>query len=274
MGARDRHLRFVGKRALITGAATGIGKAIARRLAEEGAAVAINYHGTPGEAETALRDVQAAAGGEAERCLALEADVADEAAVAEMFCALKARWGGLDILVNNAGILSASPSHELDVADFDRTLAVNLKGAVLCARAAIADLLARDAAGAIVSISSVYQTIPKPGYLGYAVSKSALEGLTKTLALEYAGRGIRVNAVGPGAILTPMNAPLRDDPDARADVERHVPLGRIGAPEEIASVVAFLASDEASYVTGQTLYACGGLTIYPEHREDWSSRRT
>ena len=269
--------RFVGKKALVTGAATGIGKAIACRLAAEGAAVAINFLGTPAEAEQALEEVRAA-GGEARvdpgLHLTVEADVADEDAVKAMFQEVLGRWHGLDALVNNAGVLTTSPSHLLAATDFDRTLAVNLRGAFLCAREAVTQFLAGGAGGAIVSISSVYQTIPKPGYLGYAVSKSALEGLTKTLALEYAGDGIRVNAVGPGAIMTPMNAPLQNDPEARADVESHIPLGRIAEPEEIAAVVAFLVSAEASYITGQTIYACGGLTIFPEHREDWSSRRS
>jgi glucose 1-dehydrogenase len=269
--------RFVGKKALVTGAATGIGKAIACRLAGEGAAVAINFLATPVEAEGALEEVRAAdreAQVDADLHMTVEADVADEAAVKAMFGEVLGRWNGLDILVNNAGIVAASPSHLLAATDFDRTLAVNLRGGFLCAREAVTQFLAGGAGGAIVNISSVYQTIPKPGYLDYAVSKSALEGLTKTLALEYAGDGIRVNGVGPGAIMTPMNAPLQNDPEAQADVESHIPLGRIAEPEEIAAVVAFLASEEASYITGQTIYACGGLTIYPDHREDWSSRRS
>jgi glucose 1-dehydrogenase len=123
----------------------------------------------------------------------------------------------------------------------------------------------------IVNDSSVHEIIPKPQYLSYSISKGGMENLTKTLALEYADRGIRVNAVGPGAIVTPINSSWTDDPKRRAEVESHIPMGRVGNPEEIAAAFAFLASDEASYITGQTLFACGGLTLYPEFRLPWSS---
>ena len=123
----------------------------------------------------------------------------------------------------------------------------------------------------IVNNSSVHEIIPKPKYVPYSISKGGLENLTKSLALEYADRGIRVNAVGPGAIVTPINEAWIDDPKARAEVESHIPMGRAGTSEEIAAVFAFLASDDASYITGQTLFACGGLTLYPEFRVAWSS---
>ena len=179
--------------------------------------------------------------------------------------------GRLDILINNAGFQRASPSHLASAADFDAVLAVCLRGVFLGAREAIRHFLSRPGGGVIVNVSSVHQMVPKPGFLSYAVAKSGLANLTQTLALEYAGKGIRVNAVGPGAILTPMNAGWADDPAARAAVEAHIPMGRAGEPAEIAAVAAFLASDEASYVTGQTLYACGGLTLHADFARNWSS---
>jgi glucose 1-dehydrogenase len=141
----------------------------------------------------------------------------------------------------------------------------------LCAREALRHFLERGKGGVILNNSSVHEIIPKPKYLSYSISKGGMENLTKTLALEYADRGIRVNAVGPGAIVTPMNRAWIDDVKARGEVESHIPMGRAGESDEIAAVFAFLASDEASYITGQTLFACGGLTLYPEFRTSWAS---
>ena len=179
--------------------------------------------------------------------------------------------GRIDVLVNNAGIQKATPSHEIELADFDRVLNVNLRGAFLCAREAIRHFLERGGGGVILNNSSVHEIIPKPKYLPYSISKGGMENLTKTLALEYAGQGIRVNAVGPGAVVTPINKAWIDNPKAKAEVESHIPMGRAANPEEIASVFAFLASDDASYITGQTIFACGGLTLYPEFRTAWAS---
>jgi glucose 1-dehydrogenase len=182
-----------------------------------------------------------------------------------------AHFGRLDILINNAGIQLPAPSHEAPADDFDRVLDVNLRGPFLCSREAIRHFLSRPGGGVIVNNSSVHQIVPKPTYLSYSVSKGALDNLTRTLALEYAADGIRVNAVGPGAVVTPINRAWIDDPVRRAIVESHIPLGRAADPAEIAAVFAFLASDEAAYITGQTLFACGGITLYPEFRTPWSS---
>jgi glucose 1-dehydrogenase len=152
-----------------------------------------------------------------------------------------------------------------------QVIAINLRGYVICAQIALAHFVERDAAGTIVFCSSVHQIVPKPTYLGYACSKAAIGHMTSTLALEYAGRGIRVNAVAPGAVATPMNMAWIDDPRKREEVCSHIPQGRPADAEEIAAVFAFMASDDASYITGQTLYACGGLTLYPEFRDAWSS---
>jgi glucose 1-dehydrogenase len=188
-----------------------------------------------------------------------------------MFARVLDEFGRLDILINNAGIQKVAASHEIGMAEFDRVLGVDVRGPFLCAREAIRHFLSRPGGGVILNNSSVHETIPKPKYLPYSVSKGALENMTRTLALEYAGRGIRVNSVGPGAVLTPINRAWIDDPKARAEVESHIPMGRAACPEEIASVFAFVAYDDASYVTGQTIYACGGLTLYPEFRTAWSS---
>ena len=180
-------------------------------------------------------------------------------------------FGGVDILVNNAGIQKPAYSHDIELADFDRVLGVNLRGAFLCAREAIRHFLSRNSAGVILNNSSVHEIIPKPKYLAYSISKGGMENMTKSLALEYAGRGIRVNAVGPGAVVTPINKAWIDNPKARGEVESHIPMGRAADAAEIAAVFAFLASEDASYITGQTIFACGGLTLYPEFRVDWST---
>jgi glucose 1-dehydrogenase len=181
------------------------------------------------------------------------------------------KFGSLDVLVNNAGIQKPAPSHEIETSDFDRVLAVNLRGPFLCSREAIRHFLSRGGPGVILNNSSVHEIIPKPKYLPYSISKGGMENLTKSLALEYAADGIRVNSVGPGAVVTPINKAWIDNPKARGEVESHIPMSRPAAADEIASVFAFLASDDASYVTGQTIFACGGLTLYPEFRTAWSS---
>jgi glucose 1-dehydrogenase len=261
--------RLLGKNALITGASSGIGEAIAIRFAQEGANVAINYHSGADRAEAVRAKVTHE--NRQGKSLTVKANVADERQVKDMFAIVIQQLGSLDILINNSGIQKPAASDELDMADFDRVLGVNLRGSFLCAREAIRHFLSRKAKGAIVNNSSVHEIIPKPKYAPYSMSKGGLENLTKTLALEYADRNIRVNSVGPGAIVTPINLAWINDPKAKAEVESHIPMGRAGTAEEIASVFAFLASDDASYITGQTLFACGGLTLYPEFRVAWSS---
>jgi glucose 1-dehydrogenase len=149
-------------------------------------------------------------------------------------------------------------------------LAVNLRGPFLCSREAIRHFLSRPGGGVILNNSSVHEKIPKPKYLPYSIGKGGMENLTKSLALEYAAQGILVNAVGPGAVVTPINKAWIDNPKARLDVESRIPMSRPACPEEISSVFAFLASDDAAYITGQTIFACGGLTLYPEFRVAWS----
>ena len=269
-----------GKTAIETGGSSGIGQAIAIRLGHEGVNVAVNYVGPMEGAQTTKDAIDAgvkACIDEVNACTApskailVEADVSDESAVERMFKEVRSEFGTIDFLVNNAGIQIAQDSDMLDSAAFDRVLGVNLRGAFLCAKQQIRDLLDADRAGAIVNISSVHQIIPKPKFLGYSVSKGGMQNLTRTLALEFAPRGIRVNAIGPGATVTPINRAWIDDPEKSALVTSHIPMGRAGLAEEMASTAAFLLSEEAGYITGQTLFVDGGLTLFNDFRGTWSS---
>jgi glucose 1-dehydrogenase len=266
--------KLLGKNALITGASSGIGEAIAIRFAQEGANVAINYNSGAERAERVkAKALEAAAKVQqsGHKAITVRGDISKEEQVKSMFAQVLESFGSLDILINNSGIQAPVPSEDLETAEFDRILNVNLRGTFMCSREAIRQFLAQGKGGVIVNDSSVHEIIPKPKYLPYSVSKGGIENMTKTLALEYAGRGIRINAVGPGAVVTPINNAWIHNPKARAEVESHIPMGRAAEVEEIAAVFAFLASDEASYITGQTLFACGGLTLYPEFRVAWSS---
>ncbi|MDM9379771.1 SDR family oxidoreductase [Chlorogloeopsis sp. ULAP01] len=264
-----------GKNALITGASSGIGQAIAIRLAQEGCNIAINYRKSPAGAEETEDMAMQKACGDIENCgvksLLVQGDVSNEEDIISMVNTVIEKFGSLDILVNNAGIQIESPSHEIPTSEFDQVLAVNLRGSYLCARETIKHLLAQNRSGVIINVSSVHEIIPRPMYVTYSISKGGMENLTKTLALEYANRGIRVNAIAPGATITPINEAWTDDPEKKAVVESHIPMGRAGTSEEMAAAVAFLASDEAAYITGQTLFIDGGLTLYADFREAWSA---
>jgi len=263
-----------GRNVLVTGGSSGIGQAIAVRFAEHGANVAINYLRVPDEARDTSDQVHACVRQvrrEGVRDVLVQGDVSREDDVVAMVDAAAETLGGIDILINNAGIQISRPSDELSSAEFDRVIAVNLRGAFLCAREAIRRLLAAGRAGSIINISSVHQIIPKPGYLGYSASKGGMQNLTRTLALEYAGRGIRVNGIGPGATVTPINRAWIDDPVKRRQVEEHIPMRRAGDATEMADVACFLASDLAGYITGQTIFVDGGLTLFPSFATPWSS---
>jgi glucose 1-dehydrogenase len=270
--ARMRGLR--GKNVLVTGGTSGIGQAIAIRFAEYGANVAINYLRAPEEAAETEERVHACLARVRQRGVRdvlVRGDVSKEDDVVAMLESAVDGLGGIDVLVNNAGIQISSPSHELSTSDFDKVLAVNLRGAFLCAREAVKRFLATGTHGVIINVSSVHQLIPKPNYLAYSTSKGGMENLTQTLALEYAGQGIRVNAIAPGATVTPINRAWVDDPVKRAMVESHIPMGRAGTADEMAGVTCFLASDDAAYITGQTIFVDGGLTLFADFREPWSS---
>jgi glucose 1-dehydrogenase len=263
-----------GKNVLVTGGSSGIGQAIAVRFAEYGANVAINYLTTPDEAHDTEEQVHACVHRvrqEGVRDVLVQGNVADEDDVVRMVGEAAGELGGLDVLVNNAGIQISKPSDQLSSADFDKVIAVNLRGSFLCAREAIKQFLAEERGGSIVNVSSVHQLIPKPDYLGYSCSKGGMMNLTRTLALEYAARGIRVNGLGPGATITPINSAWIDDPVKKEQVESHIPMRRAGTADEMGGVACFLASDDAAYITGQTIFVDGGLTLFPSFREPWSS---
>src|SRR6516225_5600854 len=263
-----------GKGVLVTGGTSGIGQAIAVRFAQYGANVAINYLRQPDEASDTEQQVQACVSQvqrEGVRDALVQGDVSRDEDVVRMVGQAVSELGGVDVLVNNAGIQISRHSHELSSADFDKVLAVNIRGAFLCAREAISHFLAEGKPGVIINVSSVHQLIPKPDYLGYSVSKGGMQNLTRTLALEYAGRGIRVNGIGPGATVTPINSAWIDDPIKREQVESHIPMARAGTAHEMGGVACFLASEDAAYITGQTIFVDGGLTLFPSFREPWSS---
>lgn len=258
-----------GKNVLITGGSSGIGRAIAQRFAEAGANVSINYYSDREEAEDTRQEMLTACQA-MESCgvkpVLVQADVSKEEDVTRLFKETLDALGRLDILINNAGMQVEGASHEIDVKDIDRMIAVNLRGAYLCARQALQHFLDNDVKGVIINNSSVHEIIPRPGYVGYVMSKGGMENMTRTLALEYARNGIRVNSIGPGATATPINDWVHQ-PEELSKVKDFIPMGRVGTPEEMAEVTAFLASDSASYITGQTLFIDGGLTLYPGFRE-------
>lgn len=248
-----------GKVALITGAGSGIGYAIAERFAREGAAVAINYLGHGEEAQALARDLGAAGA----KAVALEADVSDAASVESLVAQIVESFGRLDVLVNNAGIEKSQPLLEVDEASWDRTLAVDLKGPFLCLQAA-ARRMKEVGGGSVVNISSIHEDFPFPSYTPYAAAKGGLRMLMRNAALELGQFGIRVNNIAPGAIATPINAAVLADPAKVKRLEEIVPLMRMGKPEEVAEVALFLASDRSSYVTGSTYYVDGGMVRHAE----------
>jgi len=254
------NIRLDGKRALITGGNSGIGAAIALALAEAGAQVAINYVTHPETAREMVTQIETAGG----KALALEADVADPAAIAALFAQLDSAWGGIDILVNNAGIDGGRAlSWEADLAAWRKVIDVNLLGAFFCAREALQRMVAQKS-GVVINVSSVHEEIAWSGYSAYAASKAAVSMLTKTLAQEAAPFGVRVLSIAPGAIKTPINRSVWNDPQSLEDLLEKIPLNRIGDPAEIANLVVVLASEVASYVTGRTIFVDGGMTDYPD----------
>jgi 3-oxoacyl-[acyl-carrier protein] reductase len=244
-------MKLEGNNALITGGAQGIGKSIALAMAKQGAGIGI--------ADVNLESAQATADEITSlgvKSLALKLDVSNQENVAEAFKTFKAEFGSLDILINNAGITKDTLLMRMKEEEWDAVLNINLKGSFLCSKEAI-KIMAKQRSGRIVSISSVVAFMGNPGQVNYSSSKAGLIGLTKTIAKEYAGRGIRANAVAPGFIQTAMTDALSDE--VRDEMHKAIPLGEFGTPEDVANAVIFLSSADSDYITGQVIHVNGGM---------------
>jgi NAD(P)-dependent dehydrogenase (short-subunit alcohol dehydrogenase family) len=254
------NIKLEGKRALVTGGNSGIGEAIALALADAGAKVAINYVGHPEAAQGLVQAIKQKQG----EAMSIQADVSDPKAVGDMFRQIDAAWSGVDILINNAGIDGARAfGWEADIAAWRKVIEVNLFGAFYCAREALKRMVPQKG-GVVLSTTSVHEQIAWSGYSAYTASKAAVSMLTKTLGQEAAPHGVRVLAVAPGAIKTPINRSVWSNPKSLQDLLEKIPLKRIGEPEEIARMVVVLVSEVASYVTGRTIFVDGGMTDYPD----------
>jgi glucose 1-dehydrogenase len=257
---------LTGQKALVTGANSGIGRAVAVALGRAGADVVINYVEGEDEANSVVTEIQQSSAD----AFAHKADVSSETEVAGMFEAAIRRFGTIDILVANAGLQRDSAFHEMSLEQWNTVLSVNLTGQFLCARAAVREFLRRGivpsvscAAGKIICMSSVHQVIPWAGHANYATSKGGIKLLMESVAQEVAPHRIRVNAIAPGAIRTPINKSAWNTPEALKDLLTLIPYGRIGEPEDVARVAVWLASDQSDYVVGTTLFVDGGMTLYP-----------
>ena len=252
---------LAGRRALVTGAATGIGRATAKRLAADGAQVVVNYVGPSDQADSAVKEITDAGG----KALAIGADVSNEEQVQAMFAQAQNELGGpMDLLVNNAGIEKPFKVIDMPLEEWEKVIAVNLTGAFLCTREAARGMCGAGISGAIVNVSSVHEVIPWLEFSHYCASKGGMKLFAQSVARELAPHRIRVVNVAPGAILTPINQDLIDDAKKREAVESEIPLGRTGTPEEIAAAIAWVAGPEAEYVVGSTLFVDGGMTLYPK----------
>lgn len=257
-------MKLEGKVALVTGSSQGIGQGIVLRLAQEGASVVINYRSNPEGAEDTLAKVEAIGG----RCYmaqcpsqgyTLKADLGNVEDVRQLISDSIDHFGRLDILVNNAGIEKHAPFWEVSEADYDAVMNVNLKGVFFASQTFVQHLISTKRTGKIINISSVHEELPFPNFTAYCVSKGGMRMLTRNLAVELGSLGITVNNVAPGAIETPINTKLLNNPEKLGALLNNIPLGRLGQPQDVASLVAFLSSSEADYITGSTFIVDGGL---------------
>ena len=256
-----------GQTALVTGASSGIGEAVARHLAQAGAAVVVNYRSEQDEAEQIVKDIQAQGG----NAIAIGANVAKEDEVKAMFDQTLQHFGAIDILVNNSGVQKDAAFIEMTLEQWELVIGVNLTGQFLCAREAAKIFLRQGirpdvscAAGKIICMSSVHQVIPWAGHVNYASSKGGIDLFMKSIAQELAPQKIRVNSIAPGAIETNINKDAWSTPEEKARLLKLIPYGRIGIPDDIGKAAVWLASDDSDYVHGTTLFIDGGMTLYPE----------
>lgn len=248
-----------GRLALVTGSSSGIGRAIAIELAKAGADVVVTFHSSSEGGEETARMIRELG----RKALSLKLDVADEESVNSVVKEVAKTLGPVDILVNNAGIDGDdAPLATVTVKEWDKVIATNLRGSFLCTQAVLGDMtVARR--GVILNITSVHETIPWAGHAAYCAAKAGVAMMTRSLALELQNVGVRVLALAPGAIATPINADVREDPEMMADLKTKIPLQRVGRAQEVATMARVLVSDEASYVTGVTITVDGGMTAYP-----------
>ena len=238
--------------ALVTGGSRGIGRVIADKLAEAGFDIAICYSGNENAAEETVKLCEE----HGVNAIAIKCDVSNETEVAEMFAAVKEKFGPVDVLVNNAGVTKDGLLIRMSEADFDKVIDINLKGTFLCTKAAIKDMV-KNRHGSIINITSIVGVNGNAGQTNYAASKAGIIGFTKSVAREYGGKGIIVNAIAPGFIQTAMTDELPEN--VKSDYLKRIPLNRFGQPEDVANAVEFLASEKASYITGQVIEVTGGM---------------
>lgn len=257
---------LVGQQALVTGASSGIGRACAISLAEAGANVAVNYRGGAEKAQAVVEEIEK----RGRKAIAVQADVSDESHVTSMFQDVISAFGTVDILVNNAGMQQDAPFAEMTLEQWNRVIGVNLTGQFLCTREAVSEFKRRGvvpevscSAGKVICMSSVHEAIPWAGHVNYAASKGGVMLMAKSIAQEVAADRIRVNSVAPGAIRTPINRDAWETDEAYNKLMELVPYNRIGEPSDIGRTVAWLASDQADYIVGTTIYVDGGMMLYP-----------
>lgn len=243
------------KTALVTGASTGIGKAIAGELSRQGANVVVNYIGNSGPADDLVRELRQ----NKSKAVAIEADVSDQSQVRNMIRKIIGLYGAINILVNNAGIEKKTPFLDKTLEEWNDVIKTDLTGPFICTQSAAQEMVKNNSGGVIINISSVHEEIGFPGFAAYCAAKGGLRMLCRNLALELAPYGIRVINVGPGAISTPINEVTLNDPEKKLALEKEIPLGRIGSANEVAKLVAYLASDDAAYITGTTVFIDGGI---------------